>query len=54
MADGTITDEQLSASSFFSFWIFQSLPVYARPGDDGWSPDRFSSEREYEYFEVNL
>ena len=48
MADGTIEDDQLSASSFW-FWE----PHYARPGDFGWLPYFLDDFRDYDYFQVN-
>jgi len=49
MADGTITDDQLSASSYFH-WT--TKPEYGRPGDWGWLPLVNLRQREYDYFQV--
>ena len=55
MADGTIADNQLSASSY---WFFSTRPELGRPGLRGWLPDISSEIRrvlyEEDYFQVNI
>ena len=51
MADGTITDEQLSASSYDDW---DTRPQLARPGYGGWLADATVGHfHELEYFQVN-